>query len=355
MRVFNTETVSQSLTWTRSTIPIPILQEGSGPCRLLRALRNVINVSRCVSADDVVVFTDDNPVSGNLFGLLQRFPHARPTMIRTDPLLHAPRTPVRRKYLQAALAHVDCIIVWAPAVIERYHRGLQIPREKMVSLRFHHTLIGHPISDVTCGDYVFSGGDSMRDYPTLIEAVRGLTIPVRIATHWRPPSTLAVPDNVVIKPTGDSEFRELLVGSRFVVVPLRMDDLRTSGQQSYLNAMALGKAVIVTDTLDAPFYIENKRTGMLAPSGDARALRQAILHLLDSPEVIGSMGVAAQAAATPIDQEYTWSNVLSIAMDVHQRRRSRSNRARIDGEPARSLTPGPSPRGRGAGGEGRRP
>lgn len=320
MRVFNTEPVHQSPTWTRSTIPIPVIHERSGRGRLVRALGNVIKASRRVTAADVVIFTDDNPVSGNLFGLLQNFRRSRPTLVRTDPLLHAPRNLLRRKFLQAALAGVDCIIVWAPAVIDRYHQALQIPRAKMVPLRFHHTMAGHTISARKCSDYIFSGGDSMRDYPTLIEAVRGLTIPVRIATHWLPPSTLAVPDHVTIKPTSESEFRELLAGARFVIFPLRMDDLRTSGQQSYLNAMVLGKAVIVTDTMDAPFYIDHERTGMLVPSGDAAALRAVILRLLDSSDLVERLGADGHRTAAPIDQEYTWRNVLAIAVDVHRRR-----------------------------------
>jgi glycosyltransferase involved in cell wall biosynthesis len=184
-------------------------------------------------------------------------------------------------------------------------------------------MTGHSISARNCGDYVFSGGNSMRDYPTLIEAVRGLTIPVFIATYWQPPSTLTIPANVTIKPTSEIEFRDLLAGARFVIFPLRMDDLRTSGQQSYLNAMVLGKAVIVTDTMDAPFYIDHERTGMLTPSGDAAALRAAILRLLDSPGLVERMGEAGHNAAAQIDQEYTWSNVLGIAVDVHRRRRGR--------------------------------
>jgi hypothetical protein len=323
MRVFNTEVVRQSPTWTGATIPIPVLSEGSGRYRLVRALRNVLEASRRAAADDVVVFTDDNPVSGNLFGLLQRCRRARPTLVRTDPLIHFPRTRLRKRYLQASLDSVDGLIVWAPGVIERYHRSLGVPREKMVPLRFHHTLMGFPLMQIAHGDYIFSGGDSMRDYPTMIEAVRGVKMTVRIATHWQPPSTLPVPENVVIGPVGETEFRELLAGSRLVVFPLRMDDLRTSGQQSYLNAMALGKAVIVTDTMDAPFYIDDGRTGMLVPSGDAAALRRAILHLLDSSEFLRTLGEAARAAAAPLDQEYTWSKVLAIAVDVHRLRQAR--------------------------------
>jgi glycosyltransferase involved in cell wall biosynthesis len=320
VRVFNTESVGQSPTWTRSTVPAPILPEGSGPGRLLRAGRNALRLLREATADDVVVFTDEHPVSGNLFGLLQRLRRSRPTLVRTDPLLHLPRTALRKNYLQAALAAVDRLIVWAPAVAERYHRCFGVPREKMVPLRFHHTLTGFEVPAPTCGDYVFSGGNSMRDYPTLLEAVRGLPVPVRVATSWQPPAALTVPDNVVLAPSTEPEFRALLAGARLVVFPLRLDGLRTSGQQSYLNAMALAKAVVVTDTVDAPFYIGQHRTGVLVPSGDAAALREAILHLLDSPAVAGALGEAARATAAALDQEYTWSNVLALAREAHRQR-----------------------------------
>ena len=111
-----------------------------------------------------------------------------------------------------------------------------------------------------------------------------------------------------------------MAGASLVVFPLKMDALRTSGQQSYLNAMALGKAVIVTDTFDAPFYIEDGQTGRLTPSGDAGALRQAITGLLASPEKIAALGKAGRQSAVPLDQEYTWSRVLALARAAHQAR-----------------------------------
>ena len=170
-RVFNTETVSQSATWTGSTVPLPLPPEGGGPGRFLRAVRNAYPALRAASDDDIVVFTDENPVSANLFGLLQRRRRSRPTLVRTDPLLSRPRSALRKRYLQAVLAAVDGLIVWAPAEIDRYHQCLGIPRNKMTAVRFHHTLHGTQ-AVATPGDFLFSGGNSMRDYPTLIEAVR---------------------------------------------------------------------------------------------------------------------------------------------------------------------------------------
>jgi hypothetical protein len=320
MRVFVGETVSQSPTWTESTAPLPLRPEGTGPRRLLRAFANAVTTTRQVSAQDVVIFTDEHPVSANLYALRPRLGRRRPTLIRTDPLFQTPGRAWRRRYLQAIAARVDGFVVWAEATAERYHRVLGIPRAKMTAVPFHHTLHGQCNLAVTDGDYVFSGGNSMRDYTTFLEAVRGLPIPVRIATHWQPPAGLTLPDNVRLGPASHNEFFALLAGARLVVLPLQMDNLRTSGQQSYLNAMALGKAVIVTDTEDAPFYIDHGRTGLLTPPAQPQALREALLSLWDSPQRLRVMGEQARQVAAPMDQENTWRQVLAVALQVHQRR-----------------------------------
>jgi glycosyltransferase involved in cell wall biosynthesis len=315
-RIFRTESLS-STTWSRGTVSLPVRPEGGGTRRPWRVLRNLLVAHHGIAAEDVVVFTDDTPLTANLYGLLQRGAR-RPTIVRTDPLITTPHSSWKRRYLQQCLAAVDRLIVWAPEVAERYHACLGIPREKMVAVHYHHTLAGHRFAPATAGEYLFAGGDSMRDYTTLFEAVRGLRMPVRVATRWRPPAAANVPDNVILGPTGDAEFRALLAGARLVVFPLRTDNMRTSGQQSYLNAMALGKPVIVTDQRDAPYYIEDGRTGRLVPSANAVALRAAIDQMLDNPAAARAMGEHGRDFALPLDQEYTWSRVLAHAEEAHR-------------------------------------
>ena len=61
-RVFSTVCVDASPTWSASTTPLPMLDEGGGPGRVLRALRNANQALRAASRDDVV-FTDDHGLS----------------------------------------------------------------------------------------------------------------------------------------------------------------------------------------------------------------------------------------------------------------------------------------------------
>lgn len=322
--VFTNDIILESPTWQKSTSPLPFLPEEGRGKREINAFRNALITARRASSSDIVVLTDSHNLTGSVYGLLHNLRLARPTLIRTDPLLQLPArrylTQPKIRYLRAALKRVDRLIVWSPAVIDRYVEHFGLPREQMIAQPFHHTLSGYDVGLVKRGDYIFSGGDSMRDYATLIESVRGLKIPVVIATRLKLDRSIQIPDNVTVKAVSSSEFRELMAGAYFVVFPLRMDNIRTSGQQSYLNAMALGKAVIVTDTIDAPFYIDSDRTGVLTPPGDQRALREAIVKLMDQPEKARELGEAAKLKALPMDQEFTWSSILRIAIQTHEAR-----------------------------------
>jgi hypothetical protein len=282
-------------------------------------VRNAIVALKRVSGDDAVVLTDGHNLSASIYGVLQNLMPRRPTMIRTDPYIVQPRSRLKIEYLRASLRPVDRLVVWAPGIVDRYSRALGIPRAKMVVQRFHHTVTGYDLTGCEPGDFIFSGGDSMRDYPTLFRAVRGLDVRVFVATRLQSLGA-ELPDNVTVKAVSDAEFRQLMVAARLVVIPLAMHRLRTSGQQSYLNAMALGKPVIVTDTLDAPYYIEHDHTGLVVPSGDHFALREALVEALARPSALRAMGEAARAAALPLDQEYTWSNVLKLAVECREAR-----------------------------------
>jgi hypothetical protein len=149
--------------------------------------------------------------------------------------------------------------------------------------RVHFTPFAHSLwnggehEPVRDDGFVFAGGNSLRDYPLLIEAARGLTAPVRIATGWRPPEP--PPSHVTVGSVPHEEFLALMRASRVVVVPL-VPTVRSTGQQTYLNAMALGKPVIVTDAPGVRDYIDDGVTGVVV-APDAHALHRALADALD--------------------------------------------------------------------------
>ena len=122
---------------------------------------------------------------------------------------------------------------------------------------------------------VFAGGNALRDYATLVDAVRGLPTDVTIATSL-PISVDEEPNIRVVPVTPHDRFIDLLRRAHVVAVPFQTGIRRASGLDTYLAAMALGQIVIVSRCPGTSDYIEDGRTGIVVPPGDVAALRRAL-------------------------------------------------------------------------------
>ena len=153
-----------------------------------------------------------------------------------------------------------------------------------------------PVSDA---GFVFAGGDSLRNYEPLIEAAEGLDAPVDRGAARTRRSSGRLPANVRGGACTHDEFVGLTASARIVVVSLEDRRDRSAGQGTYLNAMALGKPVIVTDVMGARDYIEHRVTGLLVPPGDAVALRDALRWSLadENDEALRALGARGRQAA----------------------------------------------------------
>jgi hypothetical protein len=166
--------------------------------------------------------------------------------------------------------------VLSSAELDLFPRTWGVDPHRVVFTPFCATLEEHePAGD---DGSVFAGGESLRDYGPLLAAACGLPARVTIAS-----SSIAgpTPENVVAGRVPHERFGALLRGCRVVVVPLARGIERSAGQQTYLNAMAAGKLVIVTDSPGARDYVDDGVTGLVVPPGDATALRQALEWCLD--------------------------------------------------------------------------
>ena len=149
------------------------------------------------------------------------------------------------------------------------------------------------------GDYVFSGGNSRRDYRTLFEAVRNTDIPVIVsATNPNVYDHLDIPENVILIAAREPAFSRLMAASRFVVIPVLPNLVRGAGEASVCDAMWHGRPVICADNISAFEYIEEGVTGFVTPPGDAARLRERIVELWNHPEKTTEMGHAAYQAVT---------------------------------------------------------
>ena len=131
--------------------------------------------------------------------------------------------------------------------------------------------------------YIFSGGRTLRDYPGLIEAVRGLDTPVHIVCGVDDLEGIDIPIHVTLHREIDrNTYLDLLHGAAIVALPLKPTE-RSTGQVVMLEAMASGKPVITSRAPGTIDYIEDGVHGRLIEPEDVDGLREAISTWLANP------------------------------------------------------------------------
>ena len=197
---------------------------------------------------------------------------------------------------------VDAIIEYSTREIDARPPGV---RERCVFLPLPADGDFAAVAPVTDGGYVFSGGGGQRDFPALIEAARGLDVPVRFVTFS--PEFLEwegdLPQNCDVRwQMPLPEFLDAVAGATLVVVPLRRGSY-SHGHTTVAQALRLGKAVVTTRDASIEDYVEDGREGLLVEPGDADGYRAAIRRLLDDHELRGSCERAARARAEDFTYE----------------------------------------------------
>ena len=145
------------------------------------------------------------------------------------------------------------------------------------------------------GPVLAIGDDHGRDWPTLIEALAPLDIDLVLKTR----SKITIPEGArlrvrqISKRLSFRELRDLYAKASIVVIPLS-ETLNVSGVGSVLEAMAMGKALVISDNPPIRDYLEPGKTADVVPVGDAITLRKAVKALLADHERMGEMGRLAR-------------------------------------------------------------
>ncbi|MBU4062170.1 MAG: glycosyltransferase family 4 protein [Alphaproteobacteria bacterium] len=144
--------------------------------------------------------------------------------------------------------------------------------------------------------YVFACGLENRDYATLTAAAAQVPWPVRVQAYGFFPQADArdegLPANLEINRTrlSHDDLRARYAGARFVVVPLHAVPY-AAGATGILEAMAMGKAVIATQSSGLADYIAPD-TILKVPAGDPARLADAMGALWRDPAACEEMGRA---------------------------------------------------------------
>jgi len=200
-----------------------------------------------------------------------------------------------RRVYSRLLASVERILVLGAGAVEPIERVFQVSPQKIYFIPFGiDTSFWSPAADTAAGDYLLSvGNDPARDYNTLLGAAGHVSL--RIVTSL--PVAQQASDSRVTVGSGytDLELRELYRNAKCIVVPLK-NVSQPSGQSVTLQAMACGKAVILTKTtgLWDPAHMQHLHNCYLVAPGDAAELKKAIAYLNEHPEAAAKIGKQAR-------------------------------------------------------------
>lgn len=242
-----------------------------------------------------VIFSNGENVSIPLAALLVR-DRCRPGHVLIGHRISARK---KRPFFRALHRAMDAIFLYAGTQHAYALKTLGIPAAKLHLIPFHadhrfYRPMDRPVKNMIC-----SAGLEWRDYPTLIDAVAGLDVEVKLAAaspwskHKDETSKRELPSNVTARRYEYGELRELYAASRFVVVPLYDNDFQ-AGVTTILEAMAMGKAVIATRTAGQRDVIRDGENGIYVPPGDREAMRTAIIRLLERPAEADRIGQNAR-------------------------------------------------------------
>ena len=292
------------------------------------------------SAHYDVVFVD-RETTGSLLALLCRMRRARPRMVMIGHLLTPPKKRALLRLLGVRRA-VDCVVVHSSLQQRAATEQIGLRPEQVALVPYQTDEQFWQPRPTAPKRQICSAGLEYRDYATLLEAVRGLDVEVVVAaaSHWSKhrvrTGSQILPPNVRMVSLDYAALRDLYAESMFVVVPLREGE-NQAGITTILEAMAMGKAVVVSHTRGQTDVVRDRRrtsradperptqpewaqalgataetsrgqTGLYVRPGDGDELRRAIDFLLTHPEealVMGANGRRLIEEAMGLDQFVT--------------------------------------------------
>jgi len=146
---------------------------------------------------------------------------------------------------------------------------------------------------------IVSAGKEHRDYLSLAQACGDFSERVVIARgsgHSPSASSLEPPrwsSNFELAQIDHRSLRALYARCQVVAIPLAPSDFQ-AGVTTLLEAMAMGKACVVSATDGQADIVEDGVSGLYVPPGDAGELRRALRFLLARPDVRRRLGWQAR-------------------------------------------------------------
>lgn len=242
---------------------------------------------------DLILINGDIGLTLRLSAYFLMFPWKRKPIVAVDLVLRRPRTLQARiaaLVKRLLLARVDHFIHYFKN-LDGYSScyGITAERSSFVAFKPNLRYRYQPPTDLPEGEYVLCLGRSQRDYDTFFDAMEGLSCPGAIpapdfgalrehdSRFTRPLDRL--PSNVrVLEDDGSQQSMiRAIEGAKVVAVPVLRSTLAASGISVYLNAMLLGRPVVISNGPGVSDVLTDQ--AVMVPPEDSGALREAIARV----------------------------------------------------------------------------
>ena len=267
---------------------------------------------------------------GICYGILKRFFHSKKPPIHIIQDFHIDLTQTRWLYrfqialLKLAIPGIDYFCCTSTEEKAIYSQMFKIPHSRINFLPLVDSPDNFEVPSYPEQDYIFSYGNSDRDFDTLIRAVSRLNIKTYILSQ-KYKTQVPLPENVFIirEFVSDKMVVNWISSSRIVVLPLK-DYFVSAGQISMLEVMALARPLIITQNMATKEYAVHKKSALFFEAGNDRELTDHILYLWNHRESAKHIGQQARQAAMKLNDHRMkiFNDLLKrCIMDLHKRER----------------------------------
>ncbi|AKT50125.1 glycosyltransferase [Arsenicicoccus sp. oral taxon 190] len=310
-------------TWRAATVPL-----GAGRPGTLARLGRVLRAAR---RSDVLVLDGTSTADKLATALLARVPHGPDVLVLDCSWKLGPgrlQALLTRAGVQAMAGPRTTFVALTAEGAGQFARVHRVAADRVAHVPWHHGLDEEALAAVVTADGpIFSGGRTARDYRALLRCAATLDRPVVIATvPGGIPADEPVPPSVTVRTEQDPEaFRRDLRAAEVVVVALERRDDCAPGIMVLLDALALGKLTVVTDTLGVREHVEQGVTGFVVPAEDADALGQTLRWCLDPANTAAVAAIrerAREVARAAYGPERHVAELLALVDRTGRRRRA---------------------------------
>jgi glycosyltransferase involved in cell wall biosynthesis len=216
-------------------------------------------------------------------------------------------------FVKFFLKSKDKLLCLSNSVMTKITDNFDIPKEKLTILPLGMDLSFYNYNpkenqnvktDKEVNEFILSAGKTHRDYNTLAQAFKKINCNLNIyCSGESAPTIFPLSENINVNYENtkestilsyeelESEYKKAYaIAIPLEIPPERRESVTLIGNTSLLEAMALGKAIVMTKNPQIDIDIEREGIGFFVEYGDVEGWRKAISYLLDNPQETKEMG-----------------------------------------------------------------